>query len=138
MLASHQNKRLEFYEHIGILYYAIASADNTVRTEELTAVKNLVEKYWLPFEAEIHESNSKESVYILDTFKKLQTSKVWNSDDCYTRFINYKEQHVTLFTNSVRALLLKTASKIADSFASTNKSELILLAKLSIDLKKES
>lgn len=109
-----------------------------MRTEELTAIKNLVEKYWLPFEAEIHESNSKESVYILDTFKKLQASKVWNSDDCYTRFINYKEQHVTLFTKSVRALLLKTASKIAVSFASTNKSELILLAKLSIDLKKES
>lgn len=42
----------------------------------------------------------------------------------------------SLFTENRKRLILKTANAIASSFSNRNKSELIILAKLDIELKK--
>ena len=48
----------------------------------------------------------------------------------------YKKKHNALFTDKVKGLIMKTAGQIASSFAGVNKSELLMLAKLDMELKK--
>ena len=55
---------------------------------------------------------------------------------CYNAFTNYKKEQPHLFTANIKKLILKTAHAIAASFSGLNKSELIILAKLDIELKK--
>lgn len=59
-----------------------------------------------------------------------------NSETCYNEFIDFKKEHPSLFTKDINSLIMKTASKIAASVADINKSELMLVARLSIELKK--
>jgi hypothetical protein len=52
--------------------------------------------------------------------------------------VYFKRAHNSLFSHNVNKLILKTAREIASSFSGINKSELIMLAKLDIELKKAS
>ena len=126
----------QFYQNLGKLFYAIAAVDNSVRKEEVSAVEKLVETYWLQQDLIDFQLQNEAKNAIMDTFKWLCEDNEYDAETCYTSFINFKKQNSSIFTDQINSLILKTASKITSSFSGQNKSEIIMLAKLNIELKK--
>ena len=126
----------KFYQNLGKLFYAIAAIDNNVRVEELNKLKEIVKKEWLT--TNLIEDNLKENAEqsIINTFKWLHDNNEYNAEMCYCSFVAFKKNHESLFTSEMNVLILKTARVIAATFSKVNKSELMLLAKLDIELKK--
>lgn len=128
---------LQLYQNLGKLFYAIAAVDKKVREEEINKLKEIVKKEWLAID-EIEDPFGADAAYKIEVvFNWLYYDDELNVKACYDDFVNYKNSHKHLFTKKVNQLTLKTASAIAESFSSKNKSELMLLAKLNIELNKE-
>lgn len=126
---------ISFYQNLAKLFYAIAASDNMVRDEEFNALKELIKHKWQSvFDKENnHKININHQIEIV--FKRLVIEKR-DAYSCYDEFITYKKVHNYFFTPELNSLILKTAGVIAAAFSSQNKSELIMLAKLSMELKK--
>lgn len=133
---SKENKALQFYQNLGKLFYAIAAADNNVKEEEVVAINKCVKKYWLSQERETTNSKNESKNAILETFNWLCKDNEYNAEACYNSFLSFKRQNESIFTTDINSLILKTVGEISASFSGQNKSELIFLAKLSIELKK--
>ncbi|REG87513.1 hypothetical protein [Winogradskyella sediminis] len=124
-----QKTHIEFYKSLGHLFYAIAAIDNVIKDEEINTLKAIIESDWL--------ASNEATNYILETFIQLQHIKSTNPEDSFQRFIDFRSTHQTLFNNTLNSKIINTAAAIANSYAKQNKSELIALAKLNIELKKE-
>lgn len=134
-----QKADIEFYQNLGKLFYAIAAADNQVRDEEFNALKYIINNEWKPSsENPDNDFINNGTVTIIDTFKWLRNDNEYNAEICYNSFINYKRSHEDFFNKEIKSLIIKTASKITASYSGQNKSELMMLAKLSIEFKKSS
>lgn len=123
---------VKFCHHIGKLFYAIASVDGNVREEERHKLIEVLNDEWLPLK--VFDTTNKASV--VNTFEWLHYDNEYDAETCYKSFISYKRANETHFNDEMKSLILKTASKIASSYSSENKSELMMLAKLSIEFKK--
>ena len=130
---SKQNTTIHFYQALGKLFYAIASADNSVKEEELIKLKEVLGEEWSTVKG--FSIRAKDS--IIETFEWLHNDNEYDAEVCYSSFLNFKKAHEDLFDIEMKSLILKTASKIASSFSGQNKSELIMLAKLNLEFKKE-
>ena len=123
-----------FYQNLGKLFYAIAAADKRVKTVELEKLIELLEKRWLNADC-CENVDSYEAQLVRTFFERLDTAKS-DAEKYFLEFINFKKQHPKLFTKDIRKSIMKTDSAIAYSFSGLNKSELIMLAKLNLELKK--
>ena len=130
------NKKLNtnFYKNVAKLFYAIAAVDKVIKEEEFTALKKIVKKEWLTLDESEDEYSTDAAYQIEFVFEGLQF-KGLDAYDCYNEFIEYKNKHSYFFTDQLNSLIMKTADKIASSYAGKNKSELIMLAKLDLNLK---
>lgn len=127
---------LTFYQNLGKLFYAIAASDGNVRPVEFDKLKTLVKKQWLEVD-DLEDAFDTDAAYQIEVvFDWLNREEELDFQSCYDDFITYKNDQPHLFTEVVKALILKTASSIAYAFSGINKAELMLLAKLSIELKK--
>jgi len=127
---------LKFYQNLGKLFYAIAAADNDVQHAEFDKLKELVKKQWLGLDP-IEDAYNTDAAYQIEiVFDWLNNQKKLNTKACFDNFVKYKNQQKHLFTKNVRHLIMKTANSIAASFSGINKSELIMLANLDMELKK--
>lgn len=126
---------ITFYQNVAKLFYAIAASDKIVRDEEFDTLKDLVKREWLSVESTEDDYKSDAAYQIEIVFEWLTTNKI-NASSCYNSFIAYKNEHSYFFTPELNKLILKTAVAIAHAFSGQNKSELIMLAKLSMELKK--
>ena len=126
---------LAFYQHVGKIFYAIASADNTINEAEYNTLKSIVKSDWLLLDSCIDKADNNTSP-IIDVFNWLDKEQDYDSEICYMSFIDFKTKNEVLFTDEIKQLIIKTAGAIAASFSGINKSELIMLAKLNIELKK--
>jgi len=126
----------KFYQNLGKLFYAIAAIDNKVRVEELNKLKETVKKEWLATNLIEEDEKTNAEHSIINTFKWLHNDNEYNAEACYNSFLAFKNDHESLFTNDIKTLILKTARAVAASFSKVNKAELILLAKLNMELKK--
>ncbi|ULC57891.1 hypothetical protein MBM09_08145 [Flaviramulus sp. BrNp1-15] len=127
---------LKFYQNLGKLFYAIAAADKIVREAEFNKLKTLVKKQWLDVDIIEDEYDTDAAYQIEIVFDWLNDEENLDAKSCYDDFVNYKNEQSHLFTDNIKKLILKTAGLIADSFSGINKSELIMLAKLDLELKK--
>ncbi|TCK64822.1 tellurite resistance protein TerB [Winogradskyella wandonensis] len=118
----------ELSQKLGCLFYAIANADGKLSNEEYDRFISFTKKKWKHLGAEDYK-------YMKDAFNELKASNA-NPNDCYSDFVEYLKHNPSLFSEELKRLILKTANKIAYSFAGINKSELIMLAKLSLEFKK--
>lgn len=125
-----------FYKNLGKLFYAIAASDTEVRKAEFDKLKSLVKNYWLDVDSLEDEFGTDAAYEIEMVFEVLNAESNLNVKACFDDFVNYKHQQPHLFTPENKTLILKTAHAIANAFAGVNKSELILLAKLDMELKK--
>jgi len=127
---------LKFYRNLGKLFYAIAVSDGTVRPIEVDKLKALVKKEWLAID-DLEDTFGVDAAYQIEVvFDWLNYDEEPNAQLCYNDFIAYKNAQPHLFTDAVKKLILKTASTIAYAFSGINKSELVIMAKLDMELKK--
>ncbi|MFY7670239.1 hypothetical protein ACOSP6_04060 [Tenacibaculum sp. MEBiC06402] len=131
-----KNLNVTFYQNIAKIFYAIAKADNIVAPEEVKTLKKVVKENWLQVD-ETFDIFGTDTVYQIEIVFDWLYSKNATSADCYEDFIEYYQNHSYFFTPEIKALILDTSGKIASSFSQKNKSELILLGKLSVEFKKE-
>lgn len=125
-----------FYQNLGKLFYAIAACDGVVRAIEFEKLKILVKQTWLGVD-DIHDVFGTDAAYQIEiVFDWLNKEDLLDVEICFEDFVTYKKEQTHLFTNDVRRLILKTASAIAHEFSGINKAELMMLAKLDIELKK--
>ena len=131
-----QNTIISFYENLGKLFYAIAAADNVVEEVEYNVLKEIVKNKWTQVDPVDDDFHTDAAYQIETVFDWLNTEGFSDSETCYNQFIEFKEEHPSLFTPTIKSLIIKTATKIAASVADINKSELMLVARLDIALKK--
>ena len=124
----------EFYQHIGMVFYAIAASDKVVRAEEIKTLKDLVKEKWVPIDNTADEYGTDEAFKIEMIFDWLEENSP-EADWSFNEFKDYKKHHPQLFTLEINQLIWQTADAIAASFAGKNKSELIMLSKLKTVLK---
>lgn len=127
---------IEFYQNLGKLFYAIASSDKKVKKIEFDTLKDIVTAEWCSLDEFEDEFNSDAAFQIEIVFGWLDINKSYNANQAFQKFIDYKKEHQRAFTSLVNQRIMKTARSIAASFSGVNKSELIMLAKLEIELKK--
>ncbi|WP_218597929.1 hypothetical protein [Polaribacter sp. NJDZ03] len=131
-----QNTIISFYENLGKLFFAIAAADNIVEEVEFNVLKKIVKDKWTKIDP-VDDGFHSDAAYQIETvFDWLNNESFLNSETCYNEFIDFKKEHPSLFTEEIKSLIIKTAAKIAASVADLNKSELKLVAKLSLELEK--
>jgi hypothetical protein len=130
-----QNTIISFYESLGKLFYAIAAADNVVEEVEFNVLKETVKNKWTKIDPVDDDFHSDAAYQIETVFDWLNNEGFSNSETCYNEFLEFKKEHPSLFTKNIKSLILKTAAKIAASVADLNKSELILVARLSLEFK---
>jgi hypothetical protein len=135
-MSTKKKMTLKFYQNLGKLFYAIADSDKQVHEFEINKLKTIVKKQWLDVDTIVDGYNTDAAYHIEIVFDWLNKEDHLNAKSCFDDFINYKNEQPHLFTNEVKKLILKTANAIATSFAGLNKSELIMLAKLDLELKK--
>ncbi|WP_046756693.1 hypothetical protein [Kordia jejudonensis] len=123
-----------FYQHLAKLFYAIALADKKIKKAEFEVMKKEISVLSLRENYTITTAKIDIEHHITATFKILYFEKA-SSEACFDDFIAYKKANESLFTEKVKSAILKIASKISASFSDVNKSELILLGKLSIAFK---
>ena len=126
----------EFYQNLGKLFYAMAATDKTVHSDEFKRLQELVKSHWLAVDQSI-DMHQEDTAYQLEVvFDWLATESEISSEEAYQEFLNYSFEHAYFFNEPVKQLIVKTAGAIAGAFAGTNKSELILLARIESDLRK--
>jgi len=126
---------LEFYQIIGKLFFAIAAADKIVRKSEYKALLELVNSYWVELDEYEDEFHADAAFQIEIVFGWLDYNQA-NAVDCFADFEEYLKTHRDLFTEKRKQLIWKTANAIANAFSGKNKSELIMLTKLKLNLEK--
>jgi hypothetical protein len=123
----------EFYQNIGMLFYAIAASDKVVQAEEIKTLKELVQKKWVPIDNITDEYGTDEAYKIEIIFDWLEENAP-EAEWAFNEFKQYKKENEQLFTLQINQLIWDTANAIAASFSGKNKSELIMLSKLKIVL----
>ena len=126
-----ESSQLVFNQEIGQLFYAIAAADKVVRKSEYDALCKLVKESWLT-QDEYKDEFGVEAAYQIEIVFDWFDYENLVAEDCFEAFSDYYKEHKYLFTETKKKLIIKTAHAIAGAFSGKNKSELILLAKLSI------
>ncbi|CAM1344730.1 hypothetical protein [Tenacibaculum amylolyticum] len=129
---STQKLNIKFYQNIGKVFYAVAKSDNAVDTKEIEVLKKIVKEKWLAVD-ETFDVFGTDTAYQIEIVFDWLYSKNATSDDCYADFIEYYHNHSFFFTREVKKLIMETSSSIAGAFAGKNKSELMLLARLSLE-----
>jgi len=122
-----------FYHNLGKLFYAVAFADKTVRKEEVDTLQEYVKEYWLDYDHLMDVFDSDAAYLIQIVFDGAQAFEE-SSNDMYDAFVSYKNEQPQLFTKKVNRLIVETSRAIAYSYAGINKSELIMISQLEIEL----
>jgi hypothetical protein len=130
-----QHIMIALYQHLGKLFYAIASSDKKIQKQEVEVLKKEVSVFNTNENLNISNSIIDVEHYITGTFDILYFEDA-DAETCFDDFITFKKEYETLFTTSFKKKILEIAGKIAASFSNLNKSELMMLAKLSIEFKK--
>ena len=115
-----------FYQNLGKLFYAISATDKSINEEEITTLKKIIQNEW---------TKDPHLINIELIFHWLNKDNA-SSEKCFQDFVVYKTENNFLFSNQLKRLISHTAGAIASSFSNRNKSELIMLAQLELELRK--
>ncbi|NNC70738.1 MAG: hypothetical protein HKN90_07970 [Flavobacteriaceae bacterium] len=125
---------ITFYQNLGTLLYAIAASDRHVHKKEYEAFNEILKN-------ELHENVAND--YAAYAFYQAKTSFDYYSsinadaNECFNTFMKFKRSNEEMFNNKIKKLVMGAATSIAAAFSSKNKSELIMLAKLELELNKK-
>ena len=117
-------ENVDFYLSLAHLFYAIASVDNRIESQEKKRINDLIETHW---EIEIDGIDGKSILY--STLKKLFKGKM-KSEEAYMVFSDFFDKNRESFSKELKKLILDNTTKIALSVSEINKSESILISRL--------
>jgi len=130
-----QKVGIELYENLGRLFFAVAMSDGKVHPKELKKLRHIVRERWLNVD-DIEDMYHADAAYQIETvFEWLMEADI-DVDEVFNDFKTFYKEHITLFSNTIKVLMVDTANDIANSFSGKNKSELIIIGKLCLLLNK--
>jgi hypothetical protein len=118
----------DFYRHLAHLFYAFAAADRHIVIER--SIVESVEQNW-NFHFETFDA--KEIIYA--TMRKLIEGKL-DANMAFVSFEQYYDTHKEHFSPDLKLKIAEAADNITRSFSGRNKSELVMLSRLHLLLKK--
>lgn len=126
-------QKIGFSKYLARLFYAIAATDKKVHEIEIRSLKKFIRRNWPEL---LEQKNNTQSDQIYQIELEFDRLAVENSDPnkCFEEFVKYKLVNQEYFTQEIMELIWETANSIALAFSGKNKSELILLAKLKMNL----
>jgi hypothetical protein len=83
---------LQFYQKLGKLFFAIASADAKVNEAEYDALKEIVKSDWLEVDNFKDDFNADAAFQIEIVFDWLYAEKKYNSQRCFDEFIAFRRE----------------------------------------------
>jgi hypothetical protein len=119
----------KLYQNIGKLFYALAAADNSVRKQETEQLKNIIRAEWLQLD-DATDAFGTDSAYQIEIVFDFLLEKQPSSEESFSRFKGFFNEHKYLFTTPYKSMILKTATAIADSFHGTNEAENSMIKEL--------
>lgn len=119
----------ELYQNLGRLFYSVAMSDNSVHTREIDKLRSFIRKFWLDVD-EVEDEFGEDAAFQIETVFDWYLANEKDKEDAYNEFQEFYVNHQQKFTPFIKILILDTAYAVANSFAGTNKSELVLLSKL--------
>ncbi|MDC8003771.1 hypothetical protein POV27_06895 [Aureisphaera galaxeae] len=128
--------QLSFYQEIGQLFYAVAAADKVVRKSEYDALRKIVKDEWMSLDY-YKDSFGADAAFQIEVVFDWFDYEQMNANECFKSFREFYKDYKELFTPERKQLIIKTAHAIAGAFAGKNKSELILLTKLTLLFKEK-
>ena len=129
MKPSHQTMT-RLYEHLGKVFYCIATIDKTIRKEEIEQLKEIIKTELLPLENTFNEFGD-DTAYEIEIVFDWLIANTWDMQQVIPDFKIFRKEHPHLFTPEVIVLILKTANAIANSFLEKNRSEDVFISQLS-------
>lgn len=120
-----------FYQKVGSLFFAVAMVDGSIHNKEIEKLKSVVREKWLPLD-DITDEYGTDAAYQIEIVFDWLLEYEKTSAECFIDFIDFYKEHMTIFSNGVKGLILETANAIAYSFSGKNKAELVLLGKLQL------
>ncbi len=131
MLYSKKKLGNEMYQNLGKLFYAIAMADHSVHMKELEKLNEVVRDHWLDVD-DIEDEFGSDAAFQIQTVFDWLLEYEKDAEEIYEEFEAFYMENDVLFTPNIKQLAMSTARAIAASFAGSNKSELVLLGRLSL------
>lgn len=119
----------DIYAGIGYLFYSIAASDGSIAPAEKQKLKEQVDEHWLSVE-DSHDQFGTDSAHYIDISFDYAIAEEMNADDAYQRFTEQYKSTPEPFDKAMKALVVKTATGIADAFYGTSKVEQERLAEL--------
>lgn len=120
---------------IGYVVYAVASADNHVALEEKKIAHDLINEHWTL----LADNEDPFGVRALDFVDKIIVSFDEDHLDSEKAFDSFKEifeEQKNDFTPEIKQFILDLCIKVGSAFNQMNKSELVLLSRIEMLLKK--
>jgi len=125
-----------FYQKLGELFYAVAAADSVVREAEYKALTALVKQQWKQMDDYQDQFGADAAYQISIVFEWFDYERT-DAQECFASFKDYYLEHTSLFCGNRKELILKTVTAIANAFNGSNKSELMMIAKLQLLFNKD-
>ncbi|MFD2098969.1 hypothetical protein [Flagellimonas iocasae] len=119
----------EFYQNLGMLFYAVAMVDKHVRPAEVTRLRKYVRQHWLDldgFEDEFHT----DAAYQIEIVFDWLDGEEKDGEAYFNEFKEFYKDHPEKFPPKVKDLIVETAESIAKSYAGKNKSEMLIIFRL--------
>ncbi len=119
----------EFYQNLGMLFYAVAIADKNVRPVETKRLRKYVRQHWLnvdDFEDEFHTDAAYQIEIVFDWLEGEEK----DGEEYFNEFKEFYKEHPEKFTPKLKDLIVETAENIAKSFAGKNRSEMLIIFRL--------
>lgn len=113
-----------FCQLLGKVFYCSAMADKVIKAEEISKLNELIEAHW-----------KEDGKAILAAFYSC-VNLGFDTEQLWIEIAAEKVVDAVLFSHEMVEKIMKTAYKIAASFASTNKSEVVFISQLRIALEK--
>jgi len=120
----------ELTKQIANIFFAVAKADKKLSFEEYVKISEVLDKKWK------HVVNI-DIKLLKEHFNDLQ-KKNEPASECFDNFVKFLGKNPTIFTAELKALILSSANAIAHASSKLNKSELVYIAKLDLEMKKLS
>lgn len=122
---------INLYKNLGKLFYALASIDGSIHTNEVDHLRSYVKSYWIHID-DIEDAHGLNAAFkIEDTFNKLLAYRK-KPEICFREFSKFYKDNIEKFSPKIKRLILDTANAMAKSYAKKNKAELILLSRIEI------
>jgi hypothetical protein len=112
----------QFYKELGKLLYAIASADNKVRKQEVLKLQEIVTKNFAPYEEVSDSSGMNLAYYASFEFDECAKNKM-SVKDAFESFLKFVDMNVLEIDPLVIEKSIKATKAVAGAFRNVNKKE---------------